>query len=660
VLSRTLRLQVDRLWDTAWANGVTNPVACVDVLTVVLLAASSDMLRSALASADPAAIEVAVDDLHDGAGVSIPGTAAALLARHHDLAADLLAQVAAIESDDAREHDDLLGDLFEHILHRMATAGHFGQFRTPRHLVSFVVSLVDPRPGESVLDPACGTGGFLIGAAQHGATPSQLRGEEIDGSVARLAQLNMLTHRFAGASVVVADGLLEQSTASVILANPPFGGSVRADVARRFASPSPKTELLFLEHILDRLDEGGRAGVIVPWGLVANRTQGADAIRRRLVDDNQLRAVIELPAGAFGPYTDIRTAVVVWQAGAKSDEVFIGRARADGYSLDDRRVPVDANDLPALVEAYHARDAGWVDASELRAAGYVLAPSRHLAVSAGTRESPLRTKPDERGSRPADDRGDVVTAVAALAVTRDVLNAAILALEDQPMTDVGASSVAPPRASSTSTTHPTKEHDRALARFGPPVPGTLGELVLFCTAAVGPDDIDPATPYVGLEHLEAETGMWRWIPAGDAAVRSPKGVFHPGDILYGRLRPNLRKCCVATVAGVCSADIFVLRPVDADLGALLALFLRSEGFATAAAEHATGASLPRVAARDLLGTPLVLPPEPERARLAQMAAAAGSARAVANDLDRRLGAVEAALARQLRSSDRDPDGVAGV
>jgi len=653
VLSRTLRLQVDRLWDTAWANGVTNPVACVDVLTVVLLARSSDVLRSALASADPAAIEVAVDDLHDGAGVTIPGTAAALLARHHDLAADLLAQVAAIESDDAREHDDLSGDLYEHILHRMATAGHFGQFRTPRHLVSFVVALVDPQPGESVLDPACGTGGFLIGAAQYGTTPSQLRGEEIDGSVARLAQLNMLTHRFAGASVVVADGLLEQSTASVILANPPFGGSVRADVARRFASPSPRTELLFLEHILDRLDDGGRAGVIVPWGLVANRTQGADAIRRRLVDDNQLRAVIELPAGAFGPYTDIRTAVLVWQAGGKSDAVFIGRARADGYSLDDRREPVDANDLPALIGAYRAGDAALVDASELRAAGYLLAPSRHLGTKRVEPHTSGRTKPDESTARQAND-DDLFTALAALAPMQSDLHAAISALDDQGMRALGVSSVDP------SPLHPTKEHKRALARFGPPVPGTLGELVLFCTAAVGPEDIDPATPYVGLEHIEAETGMWRWIPAGDAAVRSPKGVFQPGDILYGRLRPNLRKCCVATVAGVCSADIFVLRPVDADLGPLLALFLRSEGFATAAAEHATGASLPRVAARDLLGTPLVLPPEPERARLAQMAAAAGSARAVANDLDRRLGAVEAALARQLRSSDRDPDGVAGL
>jgi type I restriction enzyme S subunit len=193
----------------------------------------------------------------------------------------------------------------------------------------------------------------------------------------------------------------------------------------------------------------------------------------------------------------------------------------------------------------------------------------------------------------------------------------------------------------------SKEQRRAAARFGPPVPGTLGELVLFCTAAINPEDIDPATPYVGLEHLEPESGRWRWVPAGDATVRSPKGIFQAGDVLYGRLRPNLRKCCVATVDGVCSADIFVLRPLDAGLGPLLSLFLRSEGFAARAAEHATGASLPRVAARDLLATPLDLPPDPERTRLAQMAAAAEQARRLAGELERRIADVEATLADEL-------------
>jgi type I restriction enzyme M protein len=414
-----LRLQVDRLWDTARANGVTNPVACVEVLALVLFARSSPPLRHAIDRGDAGAIERALDDVLDGEA-AIKGSAAALLTRHHDLAAELLTQADALDADPQR---DLIGDVFEHVLQRMASAGHFGQFRTPRHLISFVVALVDPQPPDRVLDPACGTGGFLIGAAQHGVLPAGLRGEEIDASVAHLGQLNVVTHRLDGAAVAVADGLLETSTASVILANPPFGGSVRTEVARRFRSASPKTELLFLEHIIDRLEEGGRAGVIVPWGVVANRTQGADAIRRRLVDEHDLRAVIELPAGAFGPYTDIRTAVLVWNAGGKTDAVFFGRARADGFSLDDRREPIEADDLPALLDAYRREGAGWVDASEVRAGGYLLTPSRFALAS-------LAERPrigDDRTTE--EDTGELAHAIAALSSALRDLHDAVAALE---------------------------------------------------------------------------------------------------------------------------------------------------------------------------------------------------------------------------------------
>jgi type I restriction enzyme M protein len=626
-------LLVDRLWDTAWSNGITSPVAVVEVLTLVLSAQSHPALHAAIGTRSSAAIEREVGALHARAGIDGRGAASAL-SRDPELAAALLAIADETGEADVANGHDRLGDLFEHILSRMATAGHFGQFRTPRHLVDFVVALVDPQPNERVLDPACGTGGFLIGAAQHGATPSCLRGEESDGSVARLAQLNVLAHRLDGAAIVVADGLVEHAEADVILANPPFGGSVRRDVARRFVSVSAKTELLFLEHMIDRLVDGGRAGVVVPWGVIANRTQGADAIRRRLIDANDLRAVIELPAGAFRPYTDRRTAVLVWHGGGKTDAVFVARARADGFSLDDRREPEADDDLPALLAAFRGA-ADLVDASELRANGYLLAPAAYRRAR-GARATKTRDKPagiDDGLDRAVDVLDPTVVELAKTVASLREPQPPVLTIDTTSERSRGDDE--------------SKEQRRARARFGAPLPGTMGELVLFCTAAIDAGDIDPATPYVGLEHLDAETGAHRWIPAGDAAIRSPKGVFRRGDVLYGRLRPNLRKCAVATVDGVSSADIFVLRPHDPALGPLLALFLRSEPFAAHATEVATGANLPRLAARDLLATPFVLPPDPERSRVVAAAAAADRARRLAADVDAGLAQVESAIAASL-------------
>jgi type I restriction enzyme, S subunit len=188
---------------------------------------------------------------------------------------------------------------------------------------------------------------------------------------------------------------------------------------------------------------------------------------------------------------------------------------------------------------------------------------------------------------------------------------------------------------------------RRRASLGEIRPGTLGALVTFRTETIQAGAIDPSTPYVGLEHLEPGTGRWRWVPAGDAAIRSPKGVFLAGDVLYGRLRPNLRKCAVASLAGVCSADIFVLRPHEPALAPLLALVLRSDAFATRVGHLATGANLPRVMARDLLAVPLELPDGPEAARIMAVAAATGRARALIHELDERVAGVERAVADAL-------------
>ncbi len=394
MLSRTTRLAVDHLWEVAWANGITNPTACVEVLAVALLVAQVELepagegassrrsdrrlvaaVAEALEREDPAAIDRSVASLERAARIEAGSPVAAALAADPARGAAVLAAARAVVVGAMSERDgsrpagtgsglagDLLGDVYEHVLNKMAGAGHFGQFRTPSHLVSFVVALLHPRPGELVLDPACGTGSFLIEAAR--ATGSiTLRGDEIDPAMVRIAQRNVLLHGLDAAEVLLADGLVETTTATVVLANPPFGGSVRPATSARFSCGSAKTELLFLEQIMRRLAPGGRAGVIVPWGVVANRTRSAAAVRAALLHDHHLDAVIELPAGAFGPYTDSRTAVLVWHAGAplasgssrSGPDVFMARVSDDGYTLDDRRRPTGATELDQVAAAF----AGW-------------------------------------------------------------------------------------------------------------------------------------------------------------------------------------------------------------------------------------------------------------------------------------------------------------
>ncbi len=452
-----MRLRVDHLWEVAWANGITNPTVCVEVLAVALVVAQVEAgssraparladrrlagaVATALSSGDPGAIERTVDALEHAARIEASSPVAQTLAADPARGALVLAAARAVVGGAAADAEteaspdrgaadlpgDLVGDVYEHVLNKLAGAGHYGQFRTPGHLVSFVVDLVDPQPGERVLDPACGTGSFLIEAARatrsmpagHPTSSTRargpsgvLRGDEIDPAMVRIAQRNLLLHGLEAAEVAQADGLLEATTATVVVANPPFGGSVRAATAARFSCGSAKTELLFLEQIMRRLAPGGRAGVIVPWGVVANRTRSAAALRTALLHDQHLDAVIELPAGAFGPYTDSRTAVVLWHTSGRGasgptpappevarsapktgHDVFMARVRDDGFTLDDRRQPTGRSELGQVAASFAAWSRGVVPVAqpegpamrsvpidEIEAAGGLLAPARFVA-----------------------------------------------------------------------------------------------------------------------------------------------------------------------------------------------------------------------------------------------------------------------------------------
>lgn len=296
---------------------------------------------------------------------------------------------------------DAKGDLYEYLLSKLTTAGINGQFRTPRHIIRFMVELLEPKPTESIGDPACGTAGFLVGAMQylvekHTSAKGKLKGEDgtvvytgdllepyrahiqndmfhgfdFDATMLRIASMNLMLHGVDNPDIHYQDTLsnsfpekfAKQASGGfdVILANPPFKGSLdEGDVHPTLtqAVKTKKTELLFLALILRMLKKGGRSATIVPDGVLFGSSKAHVALRQLLVKDNQLEGVFSLPSGVFKPYAGVSTAIVVFTKGGKTDHVFFCDVAADGFSLDDKRDPVKENDLPAALERWQKRSA---------------------------------------------------------------------------------------------------------------------------------------------------------------------------------------------------------------------------------------------------------------------------------------------------------------
>lgn len=291
-------------------------------------------------------------------------------------------------------NQDTLGDVYEHLLKEIAVAGKNGQFRTPRHIIRAMCDLVNPQLGETVCDPACGTAGFLINAYQHileqhtsddilqyaadgtplnaigdRLTPEQhdeLRrnhfyGFDFDRTMVRLGWMNMIQHGLENPNIHYADTLGSRFNArldpaegnlsekfDVVLANPPFTGSIdKSDIGESLKDLSTtKTELLFLELIVQLLKPGGRAAVIVPEGVLFGSTRAHKAIRQKLLQETELQAVVSLPGGVFQPYTGVKTSILVFTKGGVTETVWFYEVMADGESLNAKRTPEpEQNDL---------------------------------------------------------------------------------------------------------------------------------------------------------------------------------------------------------------------------------------------------------------------------------------------------------------------------
>ncbi len=282
----------------------------------------------------------------------------------------LLAKVVDMLDDVKMEERDTKGDVYEYMLGKIATAGQNGQFRTPRHIIRLMVELTAPKPGDLICDPACGTAGFLVAANEYMRErhPEVLRDEtmrrhfhqqmfhgfDFDSTMLRIGSMNMLLHGVENPDIVYRDSLAqdhagEEEKYTLVLANPPFAGSLDYENTAKDLLQivkTKKTELLFLALFLRLLKPGGRAAVIVPEGVLFGSSKAHKELRRVLVEEQKLDAVISLPGGVFKPYAGVSTAILVFTKtnSGGTDYVWFYDVDADGWSLDDKRTPLLSDD----------------------------------------------------------------------------------------------------------------------------------------------------------------------------------------------------------------------------------------------------------------------------------------------------------------------------
>ena len=290
---------------------------------------------------------------------------------------DIYAQMAQIKDTDIR------GDVYEYISSRLQINGMAGAFRTPRHIIDMMVSLVQPKPDDVICDPACGTAGFLVGAGKYlkenykeeiffnrqnkaHYMNGMFHGYDMGSTMLRIGAMNMMTHGVDNPYIEYRDSLSDQNPDkdkySLILANPPFKGSldydtVSADLLK--VCKTKKTELLFLALFLRMLRVGGRCACIVPDGVLFGSSTAHKAIRKALIEDNRLEAVISMPSGVFKPYAGVSTGILIFTKTGHggTDKVWFYDMQADGFSLDDKRTEVKENDIPDIIARFHNLDA---------------------------------------------------------------------------------------------------------------------------------------------------------------------------------------------------------------------------------------------------------------------------------------------------------------
>lgn len=277
---------------------------------------------------------------------------------------------------------DTMGDVYEYILGKMAASGKNGQFRTPRHIIRMMVELMRPTLNDTVCDPAMGSAGFIVETAKYikdhyqaelmkqqndeHFRRSMLHGFDTDQTMLRIGAMNLMLHDINNPDVAFRDSLSSDNKDfdrySLVLANPPFKGSLdqeSVDKSLTAVTKTGKTELLFLALFLRILQTGGRCASIVPDGVLTVDKKAFIDIKKAIINENRLEAVISMPSGVFKPYAAVSTAILIFtKTGAGgTDKVWFYDMKADGFSLDDKRNPISDNDIPDIITRFHSLDA---------------------------------------------------------------------------------------------------------------------------------------------------------------------------------------------------------------------------------------------------------------------------------------------------------------
>lgn len=313
---------------------------------------------------------------------------------------------------------DVKGDMYEYLLNRIAVSGTNGQFRTPRHIIKTMIELVKPKPSDLILDPACGTAGFLIEAykyilrantseeevarghdtgdkltqAQHEFLRTKaINGFDNDADMIKVAIMNLYLHDLSQSNVLNFDPLTlpeeKKRKYDLVLANPPFAGTINSEAIQEdIGLSTSKTELLFLKYMYDHLVDGGRSAVIVPEGVLFGSTGAHKKMRELLVDTCKIDAVVSLPSGVFKPYAGVKTAIIFYTKGGKTDKAWFYEVTGDGLTLDDKRQPDEKNnnlkDLPTAYEKKEVSPCSWFATREqIIAEDYNLTASRYKPVT---------------------------------------------------------------------------------------------------------------------------------------------------------------------------------------------------------------------------------------------------------------------------------------
>ena len=441
MVTGTIKNKVDKIWTDIWAGGITNPLTVIEQLTYLMFIRSLDekeleteefenmmgkvnpekifpqtptgqaMRWSKFKDRDPRDIYDLISkrvfpaiksfkngrlpdfdasgeiiEVDDSSAGSTEDTA---FSRYMSDAMFLIPTPQVLQKiitglEDLYDNDisdmDMQGDLYEYMLGKLSTAGQNGQFRTPRHIIKMMVDLIQPTPDDVICDPACGTAGFLVGAAKYirdhyedtmtqeqwdAYSSTMFTGFDTDRTMLRISAMNLMLHSIKSPEIDYKDSVSKQNDISskytICLANPPFKGTIDAESINanlKAVTNTKKTELLFLALFIRMLKIGGRCACIVPDGVLFGSSKAHKAIREELVERHQLIAVISMPSGVFKPYAGVSTAVLIFtKTGAGgTDKVWFYDMKADGLSLDDKRSEINDNDIPDIVTRFHNLD----------------------------------------------------------------------------------------------------------------------------------------------------------------------------------------------------------------------------------------------------------------------------------------------------------------